>query len=175
MNEDQWNEYKKRSRSWSIRIGFDLLHSEAYKKLNYGPALKVLNWFHEKIRLQVNKRKRGKNRYQIIDGDISFPYKEAGFRGLSSQQFSRALRELHRIGFIEIKKPGAALKGDFTVFAFSDRWKEYGTPNFKTIEFPKSIHWVNFGFGSRERNIKKVRCENSQLVKYENSYLERGS
>jgi hypothetical protein len=155
MTEGQWNEYKKRSRGWSIRMSFELLHSEAYKRLNYAPAIKVLNWFREKVKLEVNKGKRGKHRYQIIDGDISFTYREAVFRGLSPQQFSKALKELHKLGFIEIKKPGSALKGDWTQFAFSERWREFGTPNFKHLKFPQSVHWVNFGFGAKPKRHKK--------------------
>lgn len=156
MTEDQWKEYLKRSKTWSIRIGYDLLHSKAYQGLKYGPAIKVLNWFYEKIRFEVNKKKRGKDRYQILnDGKIDFTYREAIFRGLTAQKFSKALRELHEIGFIDVKKPGSALKGDWTAFKLSDRWREFGTPNFKYVEFPRSIHWVNFGFGSRGKKHKK--------------------
>jgi len=163
MNEKQWIEYKARSKHWNVRISFDLLHSKAYQDLSNGPALKVLNWFHEKIRLHIIKRKRGKNDYQIIDGDISFTYREAIFRGLSSQQFSKALRELHVFGFIDIEKPGSALKGDWTQFTVSDRWKEYGNPNFKNKEFPRSVHWINFGFGGKKKR-KKLRYEKSHLA-----------
>ena len=133
-------------------MGHDLLHSKAYRDLTYGPAIKVLNWFYEKIRVEVNKKKRGKDRYRIInDGDIDFTYREAIFRGLTPQKFSKALRELHQFGFIDIKKPGSALKGDFTVFAFSERWKAYGTSDFLSPESPKSVHWVNFGFGTKRK------------------------
>ena len=159
MTTDQWFEYLKKTKGWAVRIGFDLLHSESYKKLNYGPALKVLNWFYEKIQLEKIKGKRGKNRFQIIDRNISFTYREAGFRGLSSHQFAKALKELHKSGFIDIEKSGSALKGDWTQFAISERWKEYGSPNFKNEEFPKSVHWVNFGFGAKKKR-KKLRCQN---------------
>jgi hypothetical protein len=155
MTEEQWIEYLKETRGWAIRMGFDLLHSRAYRELNYGPAIKSLNWFYEKLKVEVDKRKHGKNRYKIRDGDISFTYREAGFRGLSFQQFSRTLKELHKFGFIEIKKPGSALRGDWTQFRFSERWKEYGTPNFKYLECPKSVHWINFGFGAKRKGQRK--------------------
>lgn len=152
MTEDQWNEFLKRSKGWSIRMSFELLHSEAYRKLNYGPALKVLNWFYEKIRIEVNKTKRGKDRYRIINnGEFEFTYREAGFRGLTAQQYRKALKELYELGFIEIKKPGSALKGDFTVFTLSDHWKAYKTPDDRRSDFPRSNLWRNFGFGSNER------------------------
>jgi hypothetical protein len=153
MTEDQWNEYLRRSKEWAIRVRYDLLHSKAYRNLTYGPAIKVLNWFHEKVKIEVNKKKRGKDRYRIVnDGDIDFTYREAMLRGLTAQKFSKALRELHQFGFIDINKPGSALKGDFTVFALSDRWKAYGTRDFLSHEFPKSVHWVNFGFGTKQKH-----------------------
>jgi hypothetical protein len=130
-----------------------MLHSEAYKKLNYGPALKVLNWFHEKIRLEVNKKKRGKDRYRIInDGEIAFTYSEAALRGLTSHKFRRALKDLHGFGFIDVVKPGSALKGDWTQFALSERWREFGTPNFKGLGVPRSARWINFGFGAKRKS-----------------------
>jgi len=157
MTDEQWNEYKKKSRGWSIRMGFELLHSEAYRELNYGPAVKVLTWFYEKVKIEVNKGKRGKGKYRFVNGSVSFTYKEAEHRGLSHRQFNKALRELYRLGFIEILKPGSALKGDWTEFAFSERWRVYGTADFKESEFPKSVVWRNFGFGSKARR-KKVKC-----------------
>jgi hypothetical protein len=72
MNEEQWNEHLERSKTWSIRLSHDLLHSRAYRALKYGPAIKVLNWFHEKTRFDVNKKRRGENRYRMINnGQIS--------------------------------------------------------------------------------------------------------
>ena len=130
---------QKRSKTRAIRMDFDMLHSEAYKNLNYAPALKVLNWFHEKVRLEANKKRRGKVTYNVINEDISFTYKEALFRGLSSHQFSKVLKELHRLGFIDIQKPGSALKGDWSQFTFSDRWREFKTPSFKNLEMKRGF------------------------------------
>ena len=147
MTEEQWREYVRRSRTWAIRVGFEMLHSEAYEKLDYTPALKVLNWFHEKVRVKKISGRKGKIHYEPVDdGLFCFPYREAGYRGLTPQQFSKALKELHRLGFIDVLKPGSALKGDQTKFSLSDRWKAYGTPEFKQTEYPRSVRWVNFGF-----------------------------
>ncbi len=118
--------------------------------MDYGPALKLLNWFHEKVKVKVNKGKRGNKRYAVIDEDISFTYEEARYRGLSPQQTSRALKELHQFGFIDVKQPGSGLRGDWTKYALSDRWKDFGTPNFQHLTYPKSIKWLNFGFGGKE-------------------------
>ena len=112
MTESQWIEYLKRSKTWSIRMGFDLLHSKAYQELNYGPALKTLNWFYEEVQFRVNRRRRGKDRYEIMnEGKMSFTYNEAKVRGLDHRKFSRALKELVACGFIDIEKHGFRVDG----------------------------------------------------------------
>src|SRR5512135_76770 len=86
-----------------------ILNSLAFEALHYGPALKVLCWFHLKKRME---KKGGNNKRPLYEctnnGKISFPYEEANVRGLSVQQFSRALKELHAIGFIIITRIGNA-------------------------------------------------------------------
>ena len=155
MTEDQWDEYLKRSKTWAIRISYELLHSKAFRELTYAPAIKVLVWFHEKVKVEINKKRRGKDRYRVLDRDIEFTYREAGFRGLTPHKFRTALKQLHNFGFIDITKPGSALRGDFTLFALSDRWILYGSAGFKSMEIPKSVHWINFGFGARRKRSEK--------------------
>lgn len=165
MTDEQWNEYKKRSKDWNVKISFGLLHSKAYQELDYCPAVKVLNWFFEKIKGEWIAQRKGKQkRFQMTNnGEISFPYREAEHRGLSHQQFNKALRELHRVGFLDVTKPGSALKGDYSRFALSARWREYGTATFEAIEFPQSVHWVNFGYGSTKRSKIRQKREKKNL------------
>jgi len=155
MDENEWNAYKQRSKTWRCFFDFDELHSEAFKKLTYAPALKVFCWFREKVKMKKNKCNRGRSRYDVLDGNISFLYEEARFRGLSSHQFSKALRELHKFGFIDVEKPDSRLKNDFTLYSMSKRWRDFGTPNFREISYPTSVLWVNFGFGSKEKESGK--------------------
>ena len=158
MTETEWNEYLSESIKWRIMMSHELLHSKAYAALTYGPAIKVLNWFHEKLRYKsLGKKKRGKNTYVLLnDGKFEFTYREAGFRGLTPQQFRRALKDLYELGFIDIEKPGSALKGDSTVYKLSDRWMAYNTPDDRRSDLPRSILWRNFGFGSNEKRRKKL-------------------
>ena len=138
MNEEQWNNYVERSQTWAVRIGFQLLHSKAFMDMSYGPAIKLLNWIHEKVRVKVDKKKRGANRYHIINDGFSFTYREAQFRGLTPNQFARALKELCKFGFIDIKRHGSGMRGDFSLFVISERWKKFGTSEFMQKQFPKS-------------------------------------
>jgi hypothetical protein len=156
MTNDQWLDYCARSKHWNIRIGHDLLHSEAYKALSYAPGLKVLNFFFEKIKLEVIKRKRGKERFQFKNnGDISFTYREAEHRGLTHQQFRKALTELVRFGFIDVVLPGSALRGDYTKFAISERWRQYETKDFEEKKIQYSVHYRNFGFAMGKPGKKR--------------------
>ena len=147
MNEEQWDDYKRRSREWNIRVSYELLHSKAYTTLNYGPAIKLLNWMHEKIKVEKIQTRKGKNRYQVKDdGKFCFLYTEANLRGLSDTQFGRALRELHSHGFIDVGRAGSAMKGDFTIYLLSERWKYFDEPGFEEKEFPKSMYRIDSGF-----------------------------
>ena len=144
-------------------MGYDLLHSKAYRDLKYGPAIKCLNWFCEKPKYRkVDKYKRGKKRYELVDPEMVFRYDEARLRGLSQNQFSRALKELYKFGFIDIKHLGSGLQGDYSVFIFSDRWRDYGTPKFTNQEFPKSVPW---GFRGKHRKLPKVFLREELLKK----------
>ena len=128
-------------------MSYELLHSKAYESLQYGPAIKLLCFLHEKIRLEKLTGKKGKTRFQLKDnGHFSFTYKEGNHRGLSDQQFSKALRELHQAGFLDVYRAGSALKGDFSVYLLSDRWRLFGQPGFEKKEFPKSLYRIEAGF-----------------------------
>jgi hypothetical protein len=164
----EWEQYKKRSKNWAIRKGFDLLHSEAYRSLDYAPALKVLDYFLERRKVRALKGKGSKKRYETINnGEISFTYEEARCRGLSDQQFSWALKRLHAVGLIDVEEHGTGMMGSYTKYALSERWRDYGTRNFKRVEFPGSNY-----IGYRRPKEDKSNGEFSSLVNSENSWLE---
>jgi len=175
MRQEKWNEYLQRSKTWSIRMGYDLLHSKAYRDLKYGPAIKCLNWFYEKVKVKVDKHKRGKKRYQVIDGgQMYFTYEEARLRGLSQNQFSRALKELYKLGFIDVEHFGSGLHGDPSVFIWSKRWRDYGTPQFTNQEFPNS---VAYGYRGKQKKLPKSilrrKMKRDLLKRIEESYLTK--
>jgi len=162
-----WEQYKKRSKNWAIRKGFDLLHSEAYLSVKYAPAYMVLDWFLEKRKVIRHKKRRGKDRFEVVNnGEISFTYEDARCRGLSDQQFSWALKKLHAVGFIDVTEHGTGMMGSYTKFALSERWRDYGTRNLKHEEFPRSNY-----IGYRQPKRNKSNDENSSLVNSENSLL----
>jgi len=160
MTKQKWDDYLKRSKKWYTRVSHNLLHSEAHKALKYGPALKVLDYCHEKIKVKKIARKRGVERYQLQDnGEFTFTYSEALLRGLTVNQFSRALKELYWYGFIDVVKFGSGMMEDPTIFTFSDRWMEWGKPEFKGKQWPK--HQC-YGFMGRGGELKKIMKQHSE-------------
>lgn len=139
---ETWESYLRRTASWAIRLEFALLHSIAYRSLEYGPALKVLCWFYEKRGIDVDKKKRGAKRYRQKEEPISFTYREAAARGLDHKKFARAIRELHAHGFIDVVRLGSGVLRDYSLFQISERWRTYGKDTFQAIEFPKNISFV---------------------------------
>jgi len=130
---------KKRTSGLNIfNMPTAILNSLAYESLTYGPALKVLCWFHLKKRMEKVGGSRKRPLYECTNnGKISFPYEEANARGLSVQQFSHSLKLLQAFGFIDITHIGKAARGEYTLYALSERWRDFGTPNFNRTEFPQ--------------------------------------
>jgi hypothetical protein len=151
-----WKEQKKLAKErigWAVSIRFYLLRSEAYKSLDHASSVKLLTWFFEKRKVERDKTSRkGKNRWIEHRDPVQFTYDEARCRGLTNYKFSRALKELHAKGFIDVVKHGTGLQGDSSTYLLSDRWEKYGTPDFERVDFPKSS---NFGFRRNGIDDKK--------------------
>jgi hypothetical protein len=170
MEREQWELQQKNHKYWAIRITFEVLASKAYLALNYGPALKILNWIYEKMPLEKVSGKKGKKRYRLKgDGGFSFTYKEAMWRGLSCIQFRKGLKKLYSHGFIDVSRPGSSLRGDFSEYLFSERWRLFGQPGFEYKEFPVSVHRITTGFkpGNKlwmKRREREDTCLNQQTM-----------
>ena len=105
-----------------------LIKSNAARKLS-GDAWRVLMIFMTKRQL---KKVPGRSRDYICtnNGEIVFTYQEAEKHGYSNKQFSRAIRKLVELGFIDIEQYGGQAKGNYNQYAISDRWKRYAKPDF---------------------------------------------
>ena len=99
---------------------------------------------------KMSKIKIGKRQeWQITNnGKIVFTYREAEQKyEISRGAFSRAINELVKFGFIEITRPGIGYAKIETHYAISDRWKKYGTDEFKTeIRKPR----INYKFPKKK-------------------------
>lgn len=131
---------KFRNRSF-CRLDPAIIESNAFMDLSGKAAHICLIRFHQKTyRKWTNGRKRSeKNLIITNNGEIIFTYAEAKELGIrSTQTFNRVIRELvEEKGFIDISERGNWYRKEPTKFAISDRWKHYGTPNFKRVEIPR--------------------------------------
>ena len=91
---------------------------------------------------------------------------------MTDRRFSRALKELYRLGFIDISRLGRGVKGEYTKYAISNRWQKYGTLEWEEIPYPENFHE---GFRSSvhpKKSKKKIADENVRYPTDENIRYE---
>lgn len=109
-----------------VALTWEMLNSMAYKELNYASA-KALPYF-------LGKFKGGYHDPQRYLANFSFSYAEAKTYRIASATFSKIIQELVAKGFIDPCDKGG-LRSDgksYNIFKLSERWKDYGKPDFKT-------------------------------------------
>jgi hypothetical protein len=115
-----------------IYLEAERYHSLAFKQLSR-KQVGILFAFMERRQFGSQKKVRGKSsRRQITNnGEIVFTYKEAREAGFSDSTFAAALTRLVEVGFIDISYHGNGnVNGDWSRYACSERWRNYGKPEF---------------------------------------------
>jgi hypothetical protein len=154
--------YKKRSAV--VVIEQRLLKSKAYRSLRTPTSYFVLGIFMTK-RQMVKGGRSGKERWDITNnGEIEFTYIEAKEKyGISYGAFRNAIDELREKGFIDIAESGAGLYKSANKYSISDRWKLYGTPEYKPPkQRPKGP--INRGFKKGNQYGRKCKKKNSTVA-----------
>ena len=162
MNADakkaKWFQFRQQSWGGFTGLPNRLVDGPAFSALNSAASVRGLVWFWQQAIYEKQEKKRGASSYVgrvekiINNGEISFTYQAAGWRGLNARRFSRVIKELFRLGFIDIHRHGRGVKGEYTKFAISTRWMKYGTTEWKEISFPDNDH---AGFSSEEFKKKQ--------------------
>ena len=178
----EWLQFRLQASNGFVALPNRLLDSKAFAALTTGASVKTLVWFWQMVEYHRGKRKKGAEpvigRIDKItnNGELSFTYQEAEWRGIKQVRFRRALKDLHRLGFIDISRQGHGVKGEYTKYTISTRWQAYDTPEtWKEIPYPKSF---KEGFTSDEyiEKRKKESKENSvrkrTLLAFENERYE---
>jgi DNA-binding PadR family transcriptional regulator len=163
--KQEWLKFRLQASNGFTGLPNRMLDSKPYAMLTTGAEVKSLTWFWQDAKYEKKKRKPGTDspigRIDKItnNGEISFTFQQAEWRGVKPRTFYRVVRKLHRLGFIDIATQGRGKKNEFTKYALSDRWKRYDTPEWKEIPFPEPYEE---GFASkefqekqRERRLKK--------------------
>ncbi|OPX99880.1 MAG: hypothetical protein A4E60_02593 [Syntrophorhabdus sp. PtaB.Bin047] len=148
-----------------IIIEPDMFYSEAIKSLS-ASALRTLMRCLQKRKWEY-KKVNGRKRIVYCNDGFIFPYTEAKFLGIATTQHWKNMNTLHEVGFIDIVHQGGWYqryegRKDYSVYRLSDRWKLYGTAEFKLIKKQKVLQPEFYvrnnlekkysGATSRERN-----------------------
>lgn len=137
-----------------------LIQSKAFLALS-GTASKVLLWFM--YRRQVSKVGRpGKEKWVIHNnGGIYFTYSEAQKKyKLTRPRFQRSIDDLIGKGFIEINHLGGGMIKDPSTYIISEKWRNYGTDDFKVTPRKKDIRKLGFASGDWEEKSGRKRKAN---------------
>lgn len=137
-----------------IYVERDVLKSKAWCSLRKGSSAIVYTHFLMKRRMEKAPAKRGKRRYFISNnGEIEFTYSEAERKlGFSKPRFRDALKELVEKGLIDVTHSGGGYDGNKSLYAVSDRWSKYDTPEFERKTFEKD---TREGRGFPKKNKSK--------------------
>lgn len=138
-----------------------LVKSAAWLSLS-GTAKDVYLVFRTKCRMEKRRGKPAKRSPVIANnGEIEFTYAEAEQKyAIKKGRFTRALDQLLDRGFIDVAATGMGVHKVKTCYAISERWRDYGTVQFKAATRPKpSI--ANPGFKRGNRHWKKAHEKKS--------------
>lgn len=133
-----FDEDKRRRYNLFIQVGNNLLYSKAFLELS-GNATKLYLWSLMKRRLWKKADMKARKRCGLPEPEqppFSFTIREAECFGLHRRRVPDAIKELVAVGFIDIVRKGGAEKGNFSLYAWSERWKQYGTDKFTEITYP---------------------------------------
>jgi hypothetical protein len=120
-----------------VMIPWDVLNSKAYKELPPSSA-KALPYFLVK---PGKEAKLTPFKAEFYNHHFAFPYREAKVLGFASGTFATIIQMLVRYGFIDPVERGGKRSFGYSknVFKPSWRWKDYGKPEFKVVEWYQTI------------------------------------
>jgi len=112
-----------------VPLLWEVLNNQVYISLPHSAA-KALPYFIGKVKIKFDDPER----YRM---EFSFTYREAKRYGFSPSTFSKAIQSLVAYGLIDPVDKGG-LRSDCkssNKFCLSLRWKDYGKPEFKALNW----------------------------------------
>ena len=141
----RWLQFRLQASGGFVGLPNRLVDSKAFAALTQPERpVQVLVWFWQMAVYGKRGKKQGTEspigRIDKItnNGELSFTYKEAEWRGLNARRFSRALKDLFRLGFIDITRHGRGVRGEYTKYAISTRWQAYGPSTGRRSPSPRT-------------------------------------
>ena len=127
----------------NIVVDHELFYSDAFKSISSASAVRTLLRCLQK-RSWSKMKLGGTKRTVYWNDEFIFPYAEAKFLGISTTQFWKNIKTLVDKGFIDIAHQGGwyqknEKEKDYSRYKLSDRWRDYNTKDFRTIEKAKVL------------------------------------
>ena len=140
--ENPWHSPEYPEDEGKIYIYREMLESKAYRSLSRVAMLLYQDFLARREMLPI---KRNKEKVWVINnnGQLIYPYEDAIENGFTRDQFRNAIDELQQKGFIDITHQGkggrkpAKGTGDVSKYWIDDRWKNYGSEDFKPPRNPR--------------------------------------
>lgn len=142
---------------WEIQV------SEAFKKLSASAIRVLLRFLQKRKWSKVGKGARSRTVYE--NGGLAFTYAEADSMGIKNTTFFEAIKRLIGVGFIDVEHQGGAYGKDYSRYAISERWRDYGTENFKEVEKKRSLQSGMDVRSNMRRKIKTPTEKRSGLLR----------
>ena len=145
----------------------ELLFSKAFWSLP-ADAIRVYLVFLNKCVVRRPSASKEKRKYGFIvvnNGEIQFTYKEAREKfSITDKQFGRTIDRLVESGFIDIGQQGDGMHRVPTLYAVSERWKLFGTDEFKPATRVKRK--VHYGFcRPKKKHFQQTKMTVAQQTK----------
>jgi hypothetical protein len=154
--------YKIKNKIW---FEADMYYSKAFRSLSKSAILTLMRCLQK--RKWDDAKGRGRKKPQYKNDGFTFPYTEAaGLMIAGTTQHWKNLNKLVEVGFLDMIHQGGWYQNkendkDFSVYVYSDRWREYGTPNFTLGKFKKK-KVLPAGFHIRENMARQKLKVTSQ-------------
>jgi len=137
----------------NVYLSWEILDSGAFKELSPSAIRILLRFLQKRTWSKVGKGVRSRNVYE--NGGLVFTYAEAASMGIKNTTFYEAIMRLVEVGFIDLEHQGGAYGQDYSRYAISERWRDYGTENFKEVEKKRSLQ---SGMDVRSNVRRKIKA-----------------
>ena len=129
---------------------WEFFFSEAGRAITKSNPSAIAVYMHIIAKQPLPPKKRERNRLGKIGlwppkepNKFSFPVEEGPIHGIGKKATARGIRILHEVGAINRIHSGSATRGDFALYEFSERWRQWkppdGGPNFTAMEWKKAL------------------------------------
>ena len=122
-----------------VRLDADIIYSKAFKEImSSGSAITTLMRCYQKRKWDDSRGRKKKPAY--LNEPFIFPYNEMkDLWGIRTTQHWKNMNRLIEVGFLDLEHQGGWYQKnertkDFSRYKLSERWRKYGTPEFKKVE-----------------------------------------